>query len=280
VKRKGKAKFGIKWKNVYALVLIIAALIYAGKTYILPGKAEPSGEYGDIGTVVTEDPIASEKVNSASSNVSSDDILGDVPEYSGTPTYVLNGNKPEFTEDEYKRAKEGYIKLSELDYLGRCGPCEASLGKDMLDIAGERRDISGIYPTGWEQKSYPGIVNGEGAWLYHRSHLIAHMFAGADPEIDGEKNLITATEYCNEVGMLSYNERAVQNWLIRKADGDRILYRVTPVFQGLELVARGVHIEAGDVGSMGQKFHINVYCYNVEPGITIDYATGMSKENK
>lgn len=255
------------------LVFLLISVCYAARArYAL---LHPTGEYGEIGEspvgtglVITEEPAAD---NSSSINPE------DVPEYSGTPTYVINGNKPEFTEDEYEKAGAAFIELSDLDMLGRCGPCTASLGKEMLDSAGERRDISQYHPSGWNQASYPGIIEAEGSWLYHRSHLIAHMFAGADPEIDGPKNLITGTEYCNEKGMLPYVEKAVQNWLLMKANGGRVLYRVTPVFSGLELVARGVHIEAADVESKGQKFHINVYCYNVEPGIKIDYLTGESR---
>ena len=274
-KKYGEKRKRIKWGRIYAAIVVIAALIFALKVYVLPGRA-PSGEFGEIRDVEIEDTFAGTDSSTEVSSESSDDIYSSIPEYSGTPTYVLNDNKPFFTDEEYERAKSGFIQLSDLDILGRCGPCMASLGKDMLDAAGERRDISGIHPSGWHQESYPGIIESEGSWLWHRSHLIAHMFAGADPEIDGEKNLITGTEYCNEVGMLGYSERAIKNRLIRKADGGRVLYRVTPVFKGAELVARGVHIEAGDTETRGEKFHINVYCYNVQKGIRIDYLTGYS----
>ena len=251
-------------------VLITLVNAYKDRQALL----NPTGEYGTVQEVGVSETSGSTE-EGASESTSSTSVDG-IPEYSGIPTYVINDNKPQFTDEEYEKAKEAYVKLSPLDHLGRCGTCEASLGKEMLDSAGERRDISQIHPSGWHQASYPELVETEGGWLYHRSHLIAHMFAGADPEVDGEKNLITATEYCNEKGMLPYVERAVQNWLIRKADGGRVLYRVTPVFKGSELVARGVHIEAADVETKGTAFHINVWCYNVEPGVKIDYMTGMS----
>lgn len=273
-KNTNRRKYGKLYKKIFLvlfLVFFIATGIYAYTVHYK--QIHPSGEYGEVQSVETSD--LTEDGGSAAGSAQ-DSILDNVPEYSGTPTYVLNDGKPKFTDEEYERAEEMFIDLSELDTLGRCGTCMASLGKDMLDNAGERRDISGIHPSGWHQESYPGIIESEGSWLWHRAHLIAHMFAGADPEIDGEKNLITATEYCNEVGMLSYNERAVQNWLLRKANEGRVLYRVTPVFNGPELVARGVHIEAGDVETKGAKFHINVYCYNVQPGVIIDYMTGYS----
>ena len=141
---------------------------------MLPGRA-PSGEFGEIRDVEIEDTFAGTDSSTEVSSESSDDIYSSIPEYSGTPTYVLNDNKPFFTDEEYERAKSGFIQLSDLDILGRCGPCMASLGKDMLDAAGERRDISGIHPSGWHQESYPGIIESEGSWLWHRSHLIAHM---------------------------------------------------------------------------------------------------------
>lgn len=258
------------------MLLIFILIILAATAKSRMETLNPEGEYGKIKEDITiEQPIED---SPASTTTGSD--LSTVPEYSGTPTYVLNGNKPEFTEAEYERAEEAFIDLSELDSLGRCGPCMASLEKEMLDKAGERRDISQYTPSGWKQASYPDLIEEEGSWLYHRSHLIAHMFAGQDPAVDGPKNLVTASTYCNKQAMLPYVERAVQNWLIRKANGGRVLYRVTPIFSGNELVARGIHIEAADVPTQGQEFHINVYCYNVQPGITIDYATGRSWRTK
>lgn len=271
-------------RRLYVLLVVLIAAVSIFRLHILP-RMPVKGEYGKIGTVeVTEKVDGENSKNSWLSlpkiNIDSgdEDFLASIPEYSGSPVYVINGNKPEFTDSEYARAAEPFIDLSDLDVLGRCGSNTASLGKDMLDKAGDRRDISGITPSGWNQASYPNSIAREGHWLYHRSHLIAHMFAGEDPEIDGEKNLITGTEYCNESGMLSYSERAVQNWLIRKANGGRVLYRVTPIFKGLEKVPRGVHIEAADVPTKGSDFHINVYCYNVQPRIEIDYFTGASRE--
>jgi len=273
-KNTNRRKYGKLYKKIFLvlfLVFFIATGIYAYTVHYK--QIHPSGEYGEVQSVETSD--LTEDGGSAAGSAQ-DTILDIVPEYSGTPTYVLNDGKPKFTDEEYERAEEGFIELSELDYLGRCGTCTASLGKDMLDSAGERRDISEYHPSGWNQASYPDIIDEEGGWLYHRSHLIAHMFAGADPNVDGPKNLITGTSYCNEKGMLPYCERAVQNWLIRKANGGRVLYRVTPVFSGMELVPRGVHIEAGDVPTKGTEFHINAYCYNVQPGLIIDYMTGYS----
>lgn len=197
--------------------------------------------------------------------------LDSVPEYSGTPTYVLNDNRPLFTEEDYAAAKDQYIFLSELDYLGRCGVCEGSLGKDTLPEE-DRGDISSVRPSGWHQEMYPTVISKNDGALYNRCHLLMYALTGLNAE---PRNLITGTEYLNNKGMLPY-EMAVVNWI--EKEGGRVLYRVTPVFEGMNLLCSGVHIEAGDVETGGDRFHINVYCYNVEPGISIDYATGYSKK--
>ena len=253
--------------GIYLALILVFAVITIIRAN-LPVKIADTG-FGDI----SDAPFSEQTTEISRDSNGSVDLSG-IPEYSGAPTYVINNNRPEFTDAEYEKAAEPFIELSRLDALGRCGTNAASLGKDMLDKAGDRRDISDIKPSGWNQASYPDVIDREGGWLYHRSHLIAHMFAGEDPDVDGERNLVTGTEYMNEDGMLPYAERAVQNWLVR--NGGRILYRVTPAFKGNELVCRGVHIEAADVESKGTKFHINVYCYNVEPGIRINYLTGAS----
>ena len=231
-----------------------------------PGEFGQIQEIGSLGTENEEKPDGN--TSSGSSSLFSNDFLKDIPEYSGTPVYVINDNKPEFTDEEYRNAESKYIVLSELDFLGRCGVCEASLGENTL--AGERDfDLSHVHPSGWEQAQYPDIIKDNSGWIYNRSHLLMYAVSGIT---DDERNLVTGTEYMNTKGMLPYCEKATQNWLIRK--GGRILYRATPIFNGTELVCRGVHLEAGDVASKGEKFHINVYCYNVEPGICIDYKTG------
>ncbi|HHW94931.1 MAG TPA: hypothetical protein GX736_03255 [Mogibacterium sp.] len=197
-----------------------------------------------------------------------DAFLEAIPEYSGRPVHVINNNRPEFMNEEYKRAEKVFIDLSELDYMGRCGVCMASFGPDTL--ANEmREDMSHIYPTGWDQKFYEDIDNG-GA-LYNRSHLLMYAMSGLGAE---PRNLITGTRYMNSKGMLPY-ETATINWIKRYEE--RILYRATPVFKDRELVARGVRIEAADVRTKGDMFHIDVYCYNVQPGVKINYKTGHSE---
>ena len=133
----------------------------------------------------------------------------------------------------------------------------------------ERGDISKVKPSGWKQAFYPDLISKNNGALYNRCHLLMYALSGLN---DDERNLITGTVYLNIEGMLPY-ETAALNYVSK---GNRIIYRVTPVFNGTERVARGVHIEAADVKTKGEKFHINAYCYNVQPGIDISYKTGNS----
>ena len=270
MKRRKYSNHTVKRKNTYrprrktsTRIYIILICIFAvfslikNPPFSLSRNAEPGGirDVPTIGRAISEDLDPDE-----------------IPDYAGTPSYVINGNKPFFTDEEYADAEQTYIDLPELDYLGRCGCCQASLGKDTL-AEEERGDISSVRPSGWHQEMYPTIISANDGALYNRCHLLMYAMTGLNAE---PRNLITGTAYMNNSGMLPY-ETAVQNWIYRH--DDRILYRVTPVFKGSELVARGVHIEAGDVSSKGRDFHINVYCYNVQPGVIIDYKTGYSKKD-
>lgn len=283
---RSSEKYRRFWRNarlVFLLIFIVVALVYTAKEK--EALINPEGERGDIkDNVHVEENIEEGEPNpieieSPTSGSAGDLDLNSIPEYSGVPTYVINGNKPDFTEEEIERAKSMFIDLSELDILGRCGTCTASLGKDTL--AGERDfDLSHVKPSGWKQARYEDLIE-NGGFLWNRCHLIAFCISGL---ADTETNLITGSYYMNTSGMLSYSERATQNYIIRKLPEEgRILYRATPIFKGAELVCRGVHIEAADIPSpssspeeCGQSFHINIYCYNVQPGVGIDYTTGES----
>lgn len=197
--------------------------------------------------------------------------MEDLPDYSGNPSVVIDNNIPSFTNEEYEKAKKSYINLSELDYLGRCGVAEMSVTKKNLPTE-KRGDISKVKPTGWRQAFYPELISKNSGALYNRCHLLMYALSGLN---DDERNLITGTVYLNINGMLPY-ETAALDYV---EAGNRILYRVTPVFNGTELVARGVHIEAGDVKTKGSDFRINVYCFNVQPNVDISYKTGNSSSN-
>ncbi len=200
--------------------------------------------------------------------LSAADLLAAVPEYSGKASVEVNGNVPGFTADEIAvaQARGSYDQFSELDSLGRCGVAEANVGRDIMPTE-KRGRISSVKPTGWHSVKYDGI---DGGSLYNRCHLVAHQLTGQNANW---KNLITGTRYLNIEGMLPYEEEAGD---YVRATGNHVLYRVTPVFQGDELVARGVHMEAYSIEDDGAGVSFNVYCYNVQPGIGIDYATGDS----
>ena len=188
--------------------------------------------------------------------------MENIPPYDGTPYVVLNDNQPSFTEEDMTDVS--YEFYSDLDELGRCGVTEACIGRDLMPTE-KRGDISSVKPTGWVQNQYD-FVDGKSLW--NRCHLIGFQLAG---ENANECNLITGTRYLNVEGMLPF-ENLVADYV--KETDNHVLYRVTPAFQGTELVARGVQMEAYSVEDSGDGVCFNVFCYNVQPGVEIDYATG------
>ncbi len=195
-------------------------------------------------------------------------VLTDVPDYAGDSYVAINGNVPDFTDDDLTTVS--YESYSELDALGRCGVACACVGQDIMPTE-ERGDISSVRPTGWHTVQYDTV---SGNYLYNRCHLLAYELTG---ENDNEKNLITGTRYFNVEGMLPF-ENMVADYV--KETGNHVLYRVTPIFDGDDLVARGVLMEAMSVEDRGEDILFCVYCYNVQPGIGIDYATGDSWEDE
>mgnify|MGYP002534874096 CR=1 FL=1 len=191
--------------------------------------------------------------------------LSNIPDYDGTSAYaVIDRNQPSFTEEEY--TTDSYEYYSELDSLGRCGVAEACVGVDLMPTE-ERESISKVKPTGWVQHQYDFV---DGGSLYNRCHLIGFQLTG---ENANEKNLVTGTRYMNVEGMLPF-ENQVADYVA--STGNHVLYRVTPAFVDTELVARGVEMEAYSVEDQGRGVCFHVYCYNVQPGVEIDYATGES----
>lgn len=196
--------------------------------------------------------------------------LSAVPAFSGNPYTEINNNLPYFTDEDLNQAKtEAFENYSELDGLGRCGVAYANICKELLPTE-ERGTIGQIKPSGWQQAKYPGIVDSDPPYLYNRCHLIAYCLAG---ENANEKNLITGTRYMNVRGMLSFEEKVVR--YVEKT-GNHVLYRVTPVFEGNNLLASGVLLEGYSVEDKGKGICFCVYCYNVQPGVVIDYETGNS----
>ncbi len=198
----------------------------------------------------------------AAETVSVSELLDEIPEYDGSTYTEINGNVPEFDPEDF--TTESFESYSDLDELGRCGAAYANVGEDLMPTE-KRGDISEIHPTGWVQHTYDIVESGS---LYNRCHLIAYELTG---ENANEKNLITGTRYFNAEGMLPF-ENLIADYI--KETGNHVLYRVTPVFEGDDLVARGVQMEAMSVEDEGEGVEFNIFCYNVQPGITIDYATG------
>ena len=193
------------------------------------------------------------------------ELMSMVPQYSGEPYVYINNNTPFF--DEYELINGSFEYYSELDALGRCNVCMASVAEDIMPTV-ERGDISSVTPTGWKNARYDNV---DGGYLYNRCHLIGYQLTG---ENANERNLITGTRYLNIDGMLPF-ENMVDDY-IEETNG-RVMYRATPVFRGDNLVADGVLLEAYSVNDGGRGVSFCVYCYNVSPGINIDYSTGENK---
>lgn len=192
-----------------------------------------------------------------------------IPTYKkGKTYYTLNKNKPYFFSSEKKNIK-AFEYYSSLDSLDRCGIAYANICKKLFPTS-ERGEIGSVKPSGWHTVKYSFI---DGKYLYNRCHLIAFMLAG---ENANEKNLITGTRNMNTPVMLKF-ENMIHDYV--KETGNHVLYRVTPVFKGSELVARGVELEAWSVEDKGEGICFNVYLYNVQPGVTINYKTGDSSES-
>ena len=188
--------------------------------------------------------------------------LREIPAYSGTPYTEVNGNQPYFTEEEL--TTQSFETYSELDSLGRCGVAYANVGQDLMPTE-PRGEIGAVKPTGWHLVKYDNV---DGKYLYNRCHLIAYMLAA---ENANPQNLITGTRYLNVQGMLPF-ETKVCDYV--KNTGNHVLYRVTPIFDGDNLLADGVLMEAYSVEDAGEGIQFCVFAYNVQPGIGIDYATG------
>lgn len=199
--------------------------------------------------------------------------LDSIPEFSKNPFVYINDNKPFFTEEEI--VTESYEYYSPLDSLGRCGVTRACVGVDLKPTI-DREDsesISSVKPSGWKNKQYSSELV-DGGWIYNRSHLIGWQLTG---EAANECNLITGTRYFNVEGMLPF-ENMVADYL-REESNNHVMYRVTPIYSGNELVARGVLMEGYSVEDGGEALCFCVYVYNNQPGIQINYATGDSWED-
>ncbi len=192
------------------------------------------------------------------------DTLADIPEFDDEPYVIINDNKPEFSENEI--TTECYEYYSELDEFGRCGYTMACVGKEIMPTE-ERGEIGMIKPTGWRTVKYDNV---DGKYLYNRCHLIGYQLTG---ENANTKNLITGTRYLNMDGMLPF-ENLIADYI--EETGNHVMYRVTPIFEGDNLLATGVQMEGYSVEDDGAEICFNIFAYNAQPGVTINYATGES----
>lgn len=191
--------------------------------------------------------------------------IGEIPEYNGSDYVVINNNIPDFNEED--KNTTSFEKYSKLDLLKRAGAAYANVSIDTMPTE-ERGKIGMIKPSGWHTVKYD-IVDGK--YLYNRCHLIGYQLTG---ENANEKNLITCTRYMNAVSMLKFENKVAE--YIKKTN-NHVLYRVTPIFEGNNLLASGVQMEGLSVEDNGKGIKFNVYVYNVQKGIEIDYITGDSK---
>lgn len=240
------------YKSKYNLVISIITLILI----IFIGYYE--NKYGiDAGS--NQNVQVSESIQTSFS-------LEDIPEFDGkTPYVIINNNEPNFPEEDFN--SNSFEKYSELDSLGRCGVAYANVSKETMPTEA-RGEISKVKPTGWHTVKYDCV---EGKYLYNRCHLIGFQLTA---ENANKQNLITGTRYLNVDGMLPF-ENQVAEYV--KQENGHVLYRVTPIFEGNNLVANGVQMEAESVEDKGKKVKFNVYAYNVQPNIKIDYSTGNSE---
>lgn len=212
----------------------------------------------------TEEPEASPEVPSAASSAAPALTIADIPAFSGDPYIAINGNEPAFTSDEI--TTDSFETYSPLDSLGRCGVAFACIGTDLMPTE-DRGSIGQVKPTGWHTVKYDCV---DGKYLYNRCHLIGFQLSG---ENANERNLITGTRFMNVDGMLPF-ENMVADYV--KETGNHVMYRVTPYYDGNNLLANGVQVEAMSVEDDGDGILFNVYVYNAQPGVGIDYATGDS----
>ena len=264
-----------------ALTLLLSIALATGCSASTAGNeappGEPTPELASTGT--PDDPQEPQSAPAEDTNqqeteavgenrpVTDDGVLSyrDVPAFEGNPYVYVNDGEPTFT-DEQRAAEPGHEHYGELDELGRCTAAFAVVGPETQPTE-KRGSIGEIRPSGWQMAKYDFV---EGKYLFNRCHLLGYQLTG---ENANPQNLITGTRYLNIQGMLPF-ENAVADYV--DATGNHVLMAVTPIFEGSELVARGVHMMAESVEDDGEGVAFNVFCYNVQPGVVIDYGTGAS----
>ena len=285
-------KFNNKFKSLLSILCLIAVLLSAVTLTGCDSKSTYEDTTEIVGTTLenqteeyetdeattqnseigkTEDKNTekeTQRVNKAESvgDDNSKAVLSEIPAYSGRPYVVINDNIPSF--NKYELTVKGYETYASLDSLGRCGGAVASCGKEIMPKPDEERgSISSVKPSGWVQAQYDCV---SGKYLYNRCHLLGWQLSA---ENANKRNLITGTRYMNTEGMLPF-ENMVADYI--RETNNHVAYRVTPIYDGSDLVASGVQMEAYSVEDDGEGICFNIYCYNVQPGVKIDYSTGRS----
>ncbi len=195
---------------------------------------------------------------------------GEASSYAGNPYAQVSGNKPGFSNDQ-KTETETYYHYSTLDNYGRGGAAIACIGPDTLAEPDSRQSIGNTKPSGWNQSKYAGLI-ADPPYLFNRCHLIAHELGG----VDEEKNLITGTRYLNIEGMLPFENKITE---YVRSSGNHVIYRATPVYKGSNALATGVQLEAYSIEDHGKGICFNVFCYNVQPGVSINYMNGANEKS-
>ena len=254
------------------LILTLSLGRYAWKHYVTRRNNEPKikavAKMKKVDSSKSDDTTTSSSENKPASNQGVTTLNPDeLPKFDGsTPFVTVNSNVPAFTDEE-KRSKDSFEHYSELDHLGRVGVSFANLSRDTMPKAGEKRgSIANVRPSGWGTYRFKFV---DGGYLYNRSHMIGWQLSA---ENDNELNLATGTRFFNVDGMLPF-ENMVADYI--KETGNHVLYRVTPIFVGDELVMRGLQMEGFSVEDYGNGISYNVYVYNAQPGVFIDYLTGI-----
>lgn len=253
--RKNQSRLHAMWLVV---VVILALGGYLKKDVVFREFVDTGKSFEAVTEQTTPDAASDKKDDTVQAE------LDDISPFSGDAYIALNNNKPAFSKKE--RTTKVFERYSSLDSLGRCGVAYANICKKLMPDE-QRKAIGPVKPSGWHTVKYNCV---DGKYLYNRCHLIGFQLAG---ENANEKNLITGTRYLNVDGMLPF-ENEVADYV--KETNHHVLYRVTPYFEGDDLVAKGVQMEAYSVEDKGKGVSFNVFVYNSQPGVAIDYATGES----
>lgn len=262
--RLGEVMYKLKnYQKLFLLFILSILLSVSGCDITVPEEGQEIGK--QIGQEVEKQ--IKQQIEQNQDSGSSAQPSANSNEYNGEAYQVLNDNVPQFTEKQ-KKSTEAFEKYSNLDSLGRCGVAFANICKELMP-AEKRGSIGQVKPSGWHTVKYDIV---EGKYLYNRCHLIGFQLAG---ENANKKNLITGTRYLNMEGMLPFEDE-VADYV--KETGNHVLYRVTPEYEGNDLLAQGVQMEGYSVEDQGEGVCFNIFAYNVQPGIEIDYSTGDSKK--